>query len=146
MGDEASRPSGHRTAGARRTGGHRDPGARRDPLGARAPGRRIPPRSGRGSPRGDAGQPGSGTTPRAAHYAPADFNVNLGASVRMVMDVGAWDNSVFVNTPGQSGDPASPHYADLFPLWAGGAYAPLLYSRAAVDKQAERRISLTPGS
>ena len=61
------------------------------------------------------------------------------------MDVGAWDNSMVINTPGESGDPASPHYADLFPLWATGAYVPLLYSREAVDKHAERIISLTPG-
>jgi penicillin amidase len=94
---------------------------------------------------GPAPIPGGGSTPKAAAYAPADFNVNHGASVRMVVDVGAWDNSVIINTPGQSGDPASPHYGDLFPLWASGAYAPMLYSRAAVDSQAERIIRLTPG-
>ena len=90
--------------------------------------------------------PGGASTPKAAAYSPDDFNVTHGASVRMVMDVGAWDNSVVINTPGQSGDPASPHYGDLFPLWSAGQYAPLLYSRAAVDKQAERVIALTPGS
>jgi penicillin amidase len=63
----------------------------------------------------------------------------------MVMDVGAWDNSMVINTPGQSGDPASLHYGDLFPLWAAGRYVPLLYSRAAVDRQAERVIALAPG-
>ncbi len=90
--------------------------------------------------------PGGASTPKAAAYSPGDFNVTHGASVRMVMDVGAWDNSVVINTPGQSGDPASPHYSDLFPLWSAGQYAPLLYSRAAVDKHAERVIALTPGS
>ena len=63
----------------------------------------------------------------------------------MVLDVGAWDNSVVINTPGQSGDPKSPHYRDLFPLWAAGSYAPLLYSRAAVMANAERVILLNPG-
>jgi penicillin amidase len=62
----------------------------------------------------------------------------------MVLDVGAWDNSMIVNTPGQSGDPASPHYRDLFPLWASGRYVPLRYSRAAVDADAETVIALTP--
>ena len=89
--------------------------------------------------------PGGGSTPKAAAYSPDTFNVTHGASVRMVVDVGAWDNSVIINTPGQSGDPTSPHYGDLFPLWATGQYAPLLYSRAAVDKQVERVIVLTPG-
>ena len=90
--------------------------------------------------------PGGANSPKAATYTPGDFNVSAGASVRMVMDVGAWDNSVIINTPGQSIDPASPHYGDLFPLWATGAYAPMLFSRAAVDGAAERVISLTPGT
>jgi penicillin amidase len=88
--------------------------------------------------------PGGASTPRAATYAPTDFSVTAGASVRMVVDVGAWDNSVIVNTPGQSGDPASSHYGDLFPLWASGAYAPMLYSRAAVDAHADQVIELAP--
>ncbi len=89
--------------------------------------------------------PGGGQSPKAAHYNPATFDVTAGASVRMVLDVGAWDNSMIINTPGQSGDGASPHYGDLFPLWATGAYAPMLWSRAAVDREAERVIALTPG-
>jgi penicillin amidase len=62
----------------------------------------------------------------------------------MVLDVGGWDNSLVVNTPGQSGDPESPHYRDLFPLWVSGQYAPLVYSRAAVEAATERVITLTP--
>ena len=87
---------------------------------------------------------GSASTPMATTYRPNDFNVTAGASVRMVLDVGAWDNSVVINSPGQSGDPASPHYRDLFPIWAGGGYAPLLYSRAAVMANAERVITVKP--
>jgi penicillin amidase len=89
--------------------------------------------------------PGGASTPKAATYSPADFNVTAGASVRMVVDVGAWDNSVIINTPGQSDDPNGGHYGDLFPLWAAGAYAPMLFSRAAVDAHADRVIELTPG-
>jgi penicillin amidase len=88
--------------------------------------------------------PGSASTPRAQAYRPADFSVIGGASVRMVMDVGAWDNSVVVNTPGQSDDPMSAHYRDLFPMWAEGSYVPLRFSRAAVDHDAEDHIHLTP--
>jgi hypothetical protein len=40
----------------------------------------------------------------------------------MVLDVGAWDASRTINTPGQSGDPFSGHYRDLAPLWATGQY------------------------
>ena len=88
---------------------------------------------------------GSSETPMATSYRASDFDVVAGASVRMVLDVGAWDNSVVINTPGQSGDPKSPHYRDLFPLWAAGSYVPLLYSRAAVMANAERVILLKPG-
>ena len=62
------------------------------------------------------------------------------------MDVGAWDNSMAINTPGQSGDPMSPHYRDLFPLWAAGTYVPLRYSRAAVEGDAETVIRFTPAA
>jgi penicillin amidase len=89
--------------------------------------------------------PGSATTPRAATYRMEDFGAIAGASVRMVLDVGAWDNSRVINTPGQSGDPFSAQYRDLFPLWAGGQYVPLLYSRAAVDQAARTVIRLNPG-
>ena len=88
--------------------------------------------------------PGSAQSPRAATYAPGTFRQTAGASVRIVLDVGAWDNSVAINTPGQSGDPWSPHYRDLFPLWAAGSYVPLDYSRAAVERDAELVVSLTP--
>lgn len=88
--------------------------------------------------------PGSSSTPRAQGYKPGDFSVVAGASVRLVMDVGAWDNSVAVNTPGQSDDPASAHYRDLFPMWAQGTYVPLRFSRAAVDRDAEDVIRLSP--
>jgi penicillin amidase len=90
--------------------------------------------------------PGSASTPRAATYRMSDFTQTSGASVRLVMDVGAWDNSVAINTPGQSGDPFSAHYRDLFALWASGAYAPLSFSRAAVDRNAETVVSLSPAS
>jgi penicillin amidase len=90
--------------------------------------------------------PGSASSPRAASYRTLDFAAIGGASVRMVLDAGQWDNSVIINTPGQSGDPFSPHYRDLFPLWAAGDYVPLLYSRAAVEREAESVITLTPNT
>ena len=88
--------------------------------------------------------PGGASTPKAATWSPGDFNTIAGASVRMVIDVGDWDRSRFINTPGQAGDPADPHYGDLFPLWAHGEYAPLLYSTEAVEAAADRVITLRP--
>jgi penicillin amidase len=63
-----------------------------------------------------------------------------GPSYREIMDVGAWDNSVATNAPGQSGQPGSPHYSDLLPLWDQMHYFPLFYSRPAIKQQAKDRL------
>jgi penicillin amidase len=88
--------------------------------------------------------PGSADSPRAAAFGPTDFSVVTGASVRIVLDVGEWDQSLAINASGQSGDPYSPHYRDLLPLWAAGNYVPLLFSRSAVEQAAEEILDLTP--
>jgi len=87
---------------------------------------------------------GSAFSPRAASYRSSDFRITSGASFRMVLDVGNWDQSMTINTPGQSGDPFSPHYRDLAPLWATGDYVPLLYSRQAVEGSASQVLKLAP--
>jgi penicillin G amidase len=89
---------------------------------------------------------GTSLSPLAASWRTEDFRVIAGASFRMVLDVGAWDNSMTINTPGQSGSPDSPHFRDLFPLWAKGEYVPMVYSRKAVEDATETVIKLTPAS
>jgi penicillin G amidase len=86
---------------------------------------------------------GSSDTVGAATYLP-DFTQDSGATFRLVVDVGEWDNSVVMNSPGQSGDPTSPHYADLFGLWAANGAVPLLYSRDRIEAVAQERIRLVP--
>jgi penicillin amidase len=71
-------------------------------------------------------------------------NQASGGSLKIVADTEDWDNSVGLNTPGQSGDPDSPHYRDLFALWARGQYFPLAYSRAKVDSVRESTTRLMP--
>ncbi|MET7339322.1 penicillin acylase family protein [Nonomuraea sp. NPDC005650] len=87
---------------------------------------------------------GSAYTVDASSYSPSTFQQSSGASFKMVLDVGRWDNSRAVNAPGQSGDPRSPHYRDLAERWRSGDYFPLLYSRAQVERNAASRITLTP--
>jgi penicillin amidase len=48
---------------------------------------------------------GSPFVPNASGYRSRDFRQMSGPSVRVVIDVGNWDNSRAVNHPGQSGDP-----------------------------------------
>ena len=86
---------------------------------------------------------GSSDTVAATTYLP-DFTQAAGATFRLVVDVGEWDNSVVMNSPGQSGDPASPHYADLYALWAADGAVPLLYSRDRIEAVAQERIRLVP--
>jgi penicillin amidase len=87
---------------------------------------------------------GSAFTVNASSYRARDFQQLSGPSVRMVLDVGNWDNSRAVNYPGESGDQNSAHYRDLAPMWTAGTYFPLLYSREAVEKATEKRIRLVP--
>jgi penicillin G amidase len=88
--------------------------------------------------------PGGSYTPAQSGYRISDFQVTSGASFRMVLDVGNWDNSRAVNYPGQSGNPGGPHYRDLTGMWLEGDYFPLLYTRAAVEKATHTRIFLKP--
>ncbi|WP_461155315.1 penicillin acylase family protein [Saccharopolyspora tripterygii] len=87
---------------------------------------------------------GSSATVNQSTYRVSDFRQTNGPSFRMVLDVGDWDYSVAVNTPGQSGNPWDPHYRDLAESWQEGTYFPLRYSREAVEEIAERRILLVP--
>lgn len=73
-------------------------------------------------------------------------NQTSGASFRIVVDTGDWDRTVGTNTPGQSGDPDSPHYRDLFEMWANDRYFPVFYSRERVEQVTEETLRLTPGS
>ncbi len=71
-------------------------------------------------------------------------NQATGASFRIIADTSDWDRSVGTNSPGQSGDPASPHYRDLFVPWANGAYFPVAYSRPQVENVTESVLQLVP--
>ena len=73
-------------------------------------------------------------------------NQTSGGSLKIIADTEDWDNSVGLNTPGQSGDPDNPHYRDLFQLWAQGQYFPVAYSRRKVESVTESTIRLLPTS
>jgi penicillin amidase len=65
-----------------------------------------------------------------------------GGTFKMVVDTENWDNSVGLNFPGQSGNPADSHYRDLVDLWSAGKYFPVSYSKEKVDSVAESRTIL----
>ncbi len=69
-----------------------------------------------------------------------------GASFRIIVEAGDWDNAVGANSPGQSGNVHSPHYRDLFELWKDDRYFPVKYTRAAVEGVTEARSILAPAT
>jgi penicillin amidase len=71
-------------------------------------------------------------------------NQTSGGSLKIIADTENWDNSIGLNNPGQSGDPSSPHYRDLFEIWSRGKYFPILYSRTKVESVTEERQQLLP--
>lgn len=73
-------------------------------------------------------------------------NQTSGGSFKLIADTEDWDNSIGLNTPGQSGDPDNPHYRDLFDMWSKGRYFPVAYSRDKVESVTESVTRLRPES
>ena len=73
-------------------------------------------------------------------------NQTSGASFRFIADLSDWDKAVFTNTPGQSGDPESAFYSNLFEEWANDRYFPAPYSRKAVLEHSFQRTMLNPAA
>jgi penicillin amidase len=92
---------------------------------------------------GPAPRPGDETTPNNTR-AKENFEQIHGASYRHVIDLADWDRALATSAPGQSGQPGSPHYADLLPLWAEARYFPLAFSRAKVEAVTQHRLRLQP--
>jgi len=61
-----------------------------------------------------------------------------------VVDVGDWEKTLGINTPGQSGNPDDAHYRDLFPLWATDRFITVPYARDRVSANGEARTILIP--
>jgi len=89
-------------------------------------------------------RPGDDYTVNSTGFGNDSFDQVSGASYREILDTSNWDQSVAVNSPGQSGQPGSKHYSDLVSIWAEGKYFPLTYSREAVEKAATDRMTLEP--
>ena len=48
------------------------------------------------------------------------------------------------NVPGQSGQPESPFYGNLLPLWDRAEYFPLVFTRGRIDKETAHKLMLRP--
>jgi penicillin amidase len=86
---------------------------------------------------------GDAHTPNAAAFN-EKFQQISGASYRQLFDLADWDRGLATSAPGQSGQPGSPHYADLLPLWAEGKYFPFVFSDTRVEEVTLHRLTLKP--
>ena len=60
-------------------------------------------------------------------------------SFRVIINTGDWDNSIATNSPGQSGNPKSKFYNNLYEDWANDIYFPLLYSKNKILRNLDKR-------
>ena len=63
----------------------------------------------------------------------------------MIVDTEDFDRTLASNSPGQSGDPDSIFYDNLFDEWVDNRYFPLFYSRDKVESATAERLRLMPG-
>ncbi len=94
---------------------------------------------------GPVGVPGGVFTVFATSFkGTSPYAVSSVSSMRQIVDVGSWGNSLQIHTTGQSGQPLSKHYSDMVTLWRDVQYAPFYFDRAALDKVREGELVLTP--
>ncbi len=94
----------------------------------------------------DAGPVPTGGDSNTVNVNHGAANQTAGASFRIIVDTGNWDASKGTNTPGQSGNPDSPHYKDLFQMWAEGKYFPVYFTRKKIERAASLITRLVPKS
>lgn len=75
----------------------------------------------------------------------SNYQQSKGASFRMIVNTGDWDAAIGTNAPGQSGDPASPFYDNLFGPWAQDQYFPVYFSKEKIESIAAEKVELRPG-
>jgi penicillin amidase len=66
------------------------------------------------------------------------------SSMRMIVDFSDFNNSLWIQSTGQSGHPASPHYRDLIEKWRTIQYDPMLWGPESVRKAAVSTLVLQP--
>jgi len=78
----------------------------------------------------------------AVSFLDAVENSPFVASMRMVVDVGEWDDNRFVLPGGQSGNPMSPHYDDQLDLYRFGGAISIAWSDDEIEAVVKDRLVL----
>lgn len=80
-------------------------------------------------------------TPSANAY--GDNNTS-GASFRIIVDTADWEETMGINTPGQSGDPGSEFYNNLFQKWANDEYFKVSFEKKSIKEKAIENVIFSP--
>jgi penicillin amidase len=75
---------------------------------------------------------------------PADYAQHTVPSMRQIIDLANFDDSLWVTTTGESGQPFTGHYSDLLPLWDSGRYQSMAFSSRAVAQAGKQLLLLRP--
>jgi len=74
----------------------------------------------------------------------SNLSQSHGATFKVIIDTKDWDNSLASNSPGQSGDPSSLFYRNLYKDWAEDKYFNLLYSKEKIESNLHSRETFYP--
>ncbi|MGH2514049.1 MAG: penicillin acylase family protein, partial [Ktedonobacterales bacterium] len=75
---------------------------------------------------------------------PATYDQHTVSSMREILDLSNLDNSLWVTTTGESGEPFSAHYSDLIPVWAAHQYQHMDYTPEAEARTGAELLVLNP--
>jgi penicillin amidase len=87
---------------------------------------------------------GSAVVNAMAYDDRAGYSVTSGPTMRMLVDLGNLDQSLWVNQSGTSGHAYHHNYADQTELWARNETWPFVSSRGAVEVRTEYRLEFVP--
>ena len=97
--------------------------------------------------RGTYATAGNGETVNANRWKAnqSSFEVTHIPSLRMIVDLGKFDNSKAIHSTGQSGHAFNRHYTDMIEPWRKIQYHSMLWEDEKIDETSESTLLLIPG-
>jgi penicillin amidase len=75
---------------------------------------------------------------------PPNYDQSVVSSMREIIDLSNLDNSLWIITTGESGQPFSAHYSDLISLWDRNQYQHMDFSPRTQDRATKELLTLEP--
>ena len=74
----------------------------------------------------------------------SSYEVDWLPSMRMIVDLGNLNNSLSINTTGQSGHAYHPHYIDMADMWRNIQYHAMNWDQGVIEENSEGHLILVP--